>query len=122
MARILLVEDDRDQREIRQLILERSGHSVQPAASLLEALDSLGKLVFDCLLMDLRLPAIQDGLSLIRSARELLPGLPVVVLTGWCEDLRPSKEMASVSALLQKPIRTEHLLRTIDRLVASGTP
>jgi len=80
-------------------------------------------------LMDLRLPRSEDGLQLIRDLKELLPDLPVVVLSGWLDDLLQSPEASQVTATLSKPVRAERLLKTISRLavcfigmvMASGT-
>jgi len=117
MAKILLVEDDADQRLIRRLVLEKYNHSVAEAESPAEALRSLSAQTPDCILMDLRLPEAEDGLALIRDIRAQAPLVPLLVLSGYLADLKSAPEAASVNAMLQKPVRTEHLLRTISRLL-----
>jgi CheY-like chemotaxis protein len=117
MARILLVEDDADQRMIRRLVLEKYNYAVSEADSPAEALRSLSTETPDCILMDLRLPEAEDGLALIRDIRIHAPRTPLLVLSGYLEDLRSAPEAASVNAMLQKPVRTEHLLRAISRLL-----
>ena len=54
MARILVVEDDPDQLEMRRLILEQAGHQVVSAQTASEALQHLPGC--QIVLMDLRLP------------------------------------------------------------------
>lgn len=120
MPRILVVEDDADQREIRRLILERSGHTVAAAASSSDALAHVEAHDADCVLMDLRLPRPADGLRLIEDIRARDQRLPVVVLSGWPEDLEQSPLASRVSATLKKPVETDRLLRTINRLLAVG--
>jgi CheY-like chemotaxis protein len=117
MPRILVVEDDADQREIRRLILERSGHTVQSAACSTDALAHVDAHDSDCVLMDLRIPKPSDGLQLIQDIRARDARLPVVVLSGWPEDLEKSPMAGSVSATLKKPVATDRLLRTINRLL-----
>lgn len=117
MARLLLVDDDADQSLLRRLLLEKKGHSVSVAS------DSAGALAearndgpFDCVITDLRLPRSADGLALIRALNALEAPPRVIVLTGWKEDLVNAPEAALVSATLEKPVRTERLLRAIARL------
>ncbi len=122
MAHILLVEDDADQRVLRKLILEKNGHTVVSAGSPSEALQAMQRTLGGakeqpaCVLMDLRLPKSEDGLKLIRDLKKLLPDLPVVVLSGWLDELLQSPEASQVSATLTKPVRPERLLKTISKL------
>lgn len=118
MARILLVEDDPDQRLLRRIILERAGYEVALASSPTEALAPLPAPP-DCVLMDLRLPRTADGLQLIRSLRNIHPSLPIAVLSGRTQELDAAPEAQLVQATLSKPIRTELLLKTLARLTAA---
>ncbi len=99
------------------MILERSGHTVQSAASSSDALAHVDAHDSDCVLMDLRLPQPSDGLQLIEDIRARDAALPLVVLSGWTEDLEKSPMAGRVSALLKKPVATDCLLRTINRLL-----
>jgi CheY-like chemotaxis protein len=117
MATILLVEDDADQRMIRRLILEKNHYQVTETGSPAAALTCLAAQAPDGILMDLRLPEAGDGLALIRDIRTLAPHTPLLVLSGYLEDLKSAPEAAAVNAMLQKPIRSEQLLRTLRRLL-----
>src|SRR6185437_2021538 len=64
MACILVAEDDPVQAELRRCVLERAGHQVRVAADRDAALGYLE--TADVVLMDLRFPALDDGLALIR--------------------------------------------------------
>ncbi|QHE86779.1 response regulator transcription factor [Hydrogenophaga sp. BPS33] len=86
--RILLIEDDAVLREVMARNLERAGHRVDPAGSVLEA-DHLWRVQpFDAVLLDLQLPlherpgsAMGNGLSVLREARARGDRTPVLVLT-----------------------------------------
>ncbi len=67
--RILLVEDDADQRALYMLVLSRAGFEVTPAADGEQALTHLNAQSFDLVLSDLYLPGITGG-ALIHSVRE----------------------------------------------------
>ena len=119
MATVLLVEDNPDQRVLRRLILERAGHTVLDAANAPDALASVRAGGVGCVLMDLGLPRAEDGLGLIAELGALDSGLPVVVLSGCAHELAALRESGAVAATLSKPVRTERLLRTLERLTAT---
>lgn len=77
MPTVLVVEDERDIREVLRRYLERAGLSVLTTASGAEALRLLASA--DLVLLDLGLPDI-DGTDLLREIH-LLGSLPVIVLT-----------------------------------------
>ena len=77
MQTVLVVEDERDIRELLRRYLERAGMAVLAAATGAEALDLLESDRPDLVLLDLGLPDI-DGTEVLATAR---PDVPVVVLT-----------------------------------------
>jgi CheY-like chemotaxis protein len=104
MARILVVEDDPDQLEMRKLILEQAGHEIITAQNAAEAIERLpgSQLV----VMDLRLPTPEDGLRLIQAASG---SAKIIVLSGDAETPLP------VDEFLTKPCSSRKLLETIAR-------
>ncbi|MCX6589244.1 MAG: response regulator [Acidobacteria bacterium] len=115
MPKLLLVEDDPDQLEIRTLILEQAGHAVYGAASGPEALALARAEQPSLVVMDLRLPRTADGIALITALRTLTPAPRIVVLSGWTADLAIAPD---VDAVLSKPVRTPELIHLIARLSA----
>jgi CheY-like chemotaxis protein len=105
MARILVVEDDSGQLEVRRLILEQSGHEVVTAQTAAEALDRLPGC--QIVLMDLQLPTREDGRRLILATSG---AARIVVLSG-----AEPEEMPPVDAFLNKPCSSRKLLETIAR-------
>ncbi|WP_341953067.1 response regulator transcription factor [Salinibacterium sp. TMP30] len=77
MPTVLVVEDERDIREVLRRYLERAGLSVLTTGSGAEALRLFDSA--DLVLLDLGLPDI-DGTDLLREIK-LLGNLPVIVLT-----------------------------------------
>ncbi|MFN3326257.1 MAG: response regulator [Bryobacteraceae bacterium] len=116
MPRVLLVDDDADQLEIRRLLLERAGHQVWAASGVEEARRLSEENRLELVVMDLHLPEAGDGVRLIRHVREALPGVRIVVLSGWTEALVGTPEARMVDHVLRKPVRSGELLR----LVAQG--
>jgi response regulator NasT len=119
MCRLLLADDDVQQLGIRKLLLEAAGHEVAIAEDAPEARRLLEELRPDVLVMDLRLPKLKDGLSLIRSVDELHLAAKIIVLSGWTEELCDLPEEKLVCRVLGKPIRNEHLLEAISAAVSA---
>ncbi|MBK9739822.1 MAG: response regulator transcription factor [Actinobacteria bacterium] len=78
MATVLVVEDERDIRDLLRRYLERAGHSVLTTGSGADALNLLVDSVPDLVLLDLGLPDI-DGFEVLRRATEI--AVPVIALT-----------------------------------------
>ena len=99
--RVLLIDDQPDVLESVSDMLKALGHEVTVAADGESGLRLMQSATFDVVLTDLRMPDI-DGLDVARGARDLQPGIPVVLLTGWgalFEDAEPD----AVSVVLPKP-------------------
>ncbi|HVQ91812.1 MAG TPA: response regulator transcription factor [Mycobacteriales bacterium] len=76
---VLVVEDDRELREVVRRYLERAGHAVYTTGSGAEALSLLGTGGVELVVLDLGLPDV-DGLEVLAAARQG-DEVPVVVLT-----------------------------------------
>jgi two-component system response regulator AtoC len=89
--KLLSVDDDAgfSQNLVSALVDE---FDVVLAANASEALATLKKENFDCVLLDMNLPEI-DGLRLLKMLRGLLPSLPVIMLTG---DKTPQKIVRAI--------------------------
>ncbi len=84
-GRILLVEDQRDVRQVAVLSLQSFGYEVEECATATEALESLGRGAPDLLLTDIHMPGM-NGVDLARRARAQYPGLPILLLSGYSEE------------------------------------
>jgi DNA-binding response OmpR family regulator len=78
-ATVLVVEDEKEIRELLRRYLERAGYGVLTTGSGAEAVRLLGERAIDLALLDLGLPDV-DGDEVLREARER-GRVPVVVLT-----------------------------------------
>lgn len=117
MARVLVVDDDGRQVELRRLLLETAGHEVSIAENAAEAIALLAFVHPQILLMDLRIPALSDGLELIRRA-QIQPHPPkIIVLSGWPSELSDHPEQKVVAKVFAKPTRLQFLLDAIQELL-----
>ena len=113
--RVLLVEDERDSREMLGLLLSSVGHEVRDAADGATGLDVAKNWSPDVIVVDLGLPGL-DGYEVARRVRALPGGRPTLVaLTGYgfAEDRRRTRE-AGFDHHVVKPADLRVLLGIID--------
>ena len=81
--RVLIVEDDKLQRESISHLIADEGIEITMVALAKDAIVELKKNVFDCMIMDLKLPDISGGELLDQMTHEnIVPFPPVIVYTG----------------------------------------
>lgn len=116
-ARVLLAEDDRALRRFLQIILERSGYTVVPAADGLEAMKIALSSPIDVVVTDAMMPNL-SGHELCRFIRnsQTLAHLPVILLSAL-EQKEPN-DGEQVDAFLSKPVAGEDLVNCIEKLLA----
>ena len=110
--RVLIVDDDEMQRESLAALLVADGIAVTPceragdALAMLRAQDSV-----DLIISDIVMPHM-DGVEFSTHARELRPGMPIVLVTG--HDTAIDRVIASGSVALLKPFSPVTLKRVLD--------
>jgi CheY-like chemotaxis protein len=116
-VRVLLVEDDDDNRELMGEVLEAAGYRVLSAASGAEGLKALAATSVDVVVTDIGMPGM-GGLEMARAAKEIAPTVPVVVVTGWAEreDIARARGR-EVDAVLVKPVDPEQLTNAVSEIV-----
>ncbi len=111
--RVLLVEDDDDNRELMAEVLESSGYHVLSAASGQDGLRTLSEHSVDVVVTDVGMPGM-GGLEMARAAKAIAPKIPVVVVTGWAErDDITSARGKHVDAVLIKPVDPDALTQAV---------
>lgn len=119
MARILLADDDQTTRDLVQRALESEGFNVDIAQDGSEALDSLkaNGSSFDVLVTDVNMPGI-DGITLAKQAEEIVPGIRVLMMSGFAEELERAKAAAGGRvSVLSKPFTLEQVRGAVRSLV-----
>jgi len=116
--RVLVVEDERAQRDALAQYLGRLGYAVTTAASGEQALERLATGPFAVLLTDLRLPGATDGLAVVRRAREKDEETGVLLMTAYAS-VESAVEALRVGAhdYLLKPLILEEVARKVRGLV-----
>ena len=93
--------------------MQRRGYDVTAAPDADQARAAFQMTAPETVIMDLRLPNPEDGMSLIREFRAAAPAVRIVVLSGASTDLDGRPEASMVDEILGKPVRSERLLEAI---------
>ena len=108
-ARILIVDDERSMREMLAILLRREGHDVTTAENGRTAIDLIGRVSFDVIVSDARMPDV-DGLEVLRQARAANPAVIAIMVTAYgSPDLIRGVETLGVNDYVEKPFNTEVL-------------
>jgi PAS domain S-box-containing protein len=110
--KVLLVDDHAEVRRTTRAVLEDLGHTVVEAANGADALRALreGDCDYSLMISDYAMPHL-SGTDFLREARELCPGVPALIITGYAE----------ADAISDRPLGVEVLLKpfTANRLEAA---
>lgn len=122
---ILIIDDDKDVRDLIQLLLQREGFRSEPAADGAEGLQKARTLRPDLILLDLMLPKA-NGLEIVRELQmDETSDIPIVIMTGRSMD-RTTAEMirceSNVKEYLEKPLKTMQLGILLHRLLNTRPP
>lgn len=114
---VLLVDDDEDVRRSTSRLLWDLGVNVVEAVDGEDAMRTVAAATaVDLVVTDVRMPRM-SGPDLARCIRELRPGLPVVFVTGYADDLMASD--VDGSAVLSKPYDARRLAETLESTLGS---
>ena len=119
-ARILVVDDENDIRELVREILAEEGYAVETAANAAEARAACGAQLPDLVLLDIWMPDT-DGISLLREWQAQGLTAPVVMMSGH-GTVETAVEATRLGAVdyVEKPLSLAKLLRTVQRALDDG--
>ena len=109
MAKILIADDDAATLELMRRALEADGHEVAAVADASDAFDRLKGATssFALLITDVQMPGV-DGIALAQQALSAAPGLRIIVMSGYTEQLERAKTLPSGNVrTLSKPFSLE---------------
>jgi two-component system, sensor histidine kinase and response regulator len=123
-AHVLLAEDNAVNQTLAVRLLERRGYNVSIAGNGKEALMALEREHIDLILMDVQMPEMDgfEATAIIRQKERSAGGhIPIVAMTAHA--LKGDEERclaAGMDAYVSKPIRTNELFATIERVLGKG--
>jgi CheY-like chemotaxis protein len=120
---ILVVDDNHDVRELATAHLRKLGFRVLAAQSGEEALELMERYGgVDLLFTDIIMPGGMNGLQLVERTRERHPNIPVLLATGYMDELRQENASATSMPTLTKPYRVTELADQVRILLLKSVP
>lgn len=116
-ARLLLVDAEESVRKAAHNLLGRQGATVETARDAAEAIAMAKQAPYSAVLVDIRLPDL-DGYEAFRRLREVQPGVPIILMTGFGYDPTHSIVKArqeGLQTVLYKPFRADRLMEAVEQ-------
>lgn len=124
-ARVLFVDDEAMIRKLGRRMLERQGYEVETRASGLDALERFEQDPerFDLVVTDMSMPGLR-GDKLAAEMLKIRPGIPVVLCTGFSNQISEEKARElGIRAFVMKPLTAQELANTVRQVLdESGSP
>lgn len=111
---ILLVDDEQFITELEKEYLEKLGYEVTARTSSVEALEAYKAKPekFDLVITDMTMPNM-TGDSLARKIKRIRSDIPVILCTGFSENINGDSENSRVDAFLMKPVTRAKMAETV---------
>ncbi|MCS1384442.1 response regulator transcription factor [Lysinibacillus sphaericus] len=112
MSKILIVDDDKEIRNLIAVYLENEGMETEKAEDAVEALQMLEKKAFDLIVLDIMMPKM-DGIEACLKIREER-SMPIIMLSAKSEDMDKIKGLAAgADDYLSKPFNPLELIARV---------
>ncbi len=119
MARILIIDDDKEMSSLLLDFLEGEGYEATSANDGGAGLRRIAGEKFDLVLTDFRMPGL-TGLDILPEIRKLQPATSVVVITAFgSEEVCHRAMERGASAYVEKPVSFHILKNLIDEMLSS---
>jgi len=115
--KIMVVDDEKIVRESLFFWFENAGHSLDTAASGLEALKKLEKTPFDVMFVDIKMPGM-DGIEVLERVKTDYPDTIVIIITAYGSIESAIKAMKKgASDYLLKPFKPDYLTLVMEKIL-----
>jgi CheY-like chemotaxis protein len=125
VARILVIDDDKQLREVVSRALQRAGHTVVEAEGGRAGVRLYRDQGADLIITDIFMPE-RDGLETILELRREFPGVKIVAVSGGDStgriDLREEARLFGALRTLRKPFQPGELVKVVAELLGETEP
>lgn len=115
MANLLIVDDELSMRQFLTHLFQRDGHTVRVAENGRKAMSLLREQPADVIISDVKMPDM-GGIELLRAARELQPGVEVIMMTAFANESTAHEAfLLGAFDFVHKPFDNELLREKVSR-------
>jgi two-component system cell cycle response regulator DivK len=116
MARVLVIEDDVDQRRLYVSVLSHNGFDVVEAKDAVSGLKMARSERPDVILMDVMMPTMSGLIAAqILACGKATSEIPIVGMTGLTNISEAQAQASGVTTLLHKPMSNQDLVQAVRR-------
>lgn len=120
-AKVLVIEDEPALRDALQDIFVTLGVEATLVASGREGIALFEREAFDVVITDLGMPEI-SGYEVARKIKDLRPGAPLILITGWGDQIDPEKVRDNgIDCVLTKPFKIEQVAKVLAGFLQKGS-
>jgi CheY-like chemotaxis protein len=121
MARILVVDDEKEMRETLVSLLQEEGFEAVEAFDGNSCLEIVKKIHIDLILLDIRMP-VKDGIDVLAEIKKI-KDIPVIMVTGY-GTTKAAVESMKLGAFdfIEKPFNNFELINMIKKALATYKP
>jgi CheY-like chemotaxis protein len=117
-ARILVIDDDQNARDVITEALSNAGYQVDAAVNGRQGLSMAGETDYALIIADLGMPDI-SGRQVARRISQEKPDIPILLITGWGVQLNPEELKAEgIDAIIAKPVSIKHMVSQVGEMLS----
>jgi two-component system, NtrC family, nitrogen regulation response regulator NtrX len=123
MAKILIVDDESDIRELLSDVLKDEGYITQTANNAKSALEAMNSYEPDLVILDIWLEGSEfDGIGVLKRIKQTKPHLPVIMISGH-GNIETAVDTIRHGAydFIEKPFKAEKLLILANRAIEAAS-
>lgn len=126
MARVLVIDDDKDIATATSMHLEAGKHQVEIELNEHAAVSHIEKMLPDCIVLDVMFPGNDNaGFELSRAIRAKFPKMPIIMVTSVNDTATVKfgnkdidQSWLPIDVFVEKPIKRDKLLALVEKLTA----
>ncbi len=129
MAKILLIDDDRDLVDAYRMMLTAKKHQVEAVYSAEAARKLLPRAnEFDLVVLDVMMESLTAGFEFSRELHERWPKLPIVMVSAIRESTKvpfkfePDEDWLPVLQFIEKPTDPQIVVDQVEKILSKGKP
>jgi two-component system, chemotaxis family, chemotaxis protein CheY len=117
-AKVLIVEDNADSREMLSFILRYEGYKVVTASDGSEGISQVKNARPDLIISDLEMPNL-DGIEMVKTLRHLPEAerVPILILSAYDSESLDQAIQEGATQAMRKPFEVDSLVETVKGLL-----